>query len=1336
MAARLALVIGAQCAALDPLPFLPPEAGDVALGALPAEQSLLMRLGGLLIDGPGECAPAEVDGQAAPGLLLNPTQAVADAALRAAIAQAHEQESVLIVHFLGHGTAYQDDPAHPPRHLLHTWDTVAEPVGTEPESKGWDPYGTVQARQPHATGMVGLVLMIDACRAGWSASQVSEWGGIRAGLTSACLAASADSDAWDACFTRTVVAALERGVPAANHPRKALVPDLLAADLRFVTAGRCPHQTPRLTGFDDDNPVLFVARNPAAGELAADLGIDAATEALLLRSGANYVPFAIEQVRAAIQEHRTVALVGGAGAGKTTLVAALLRPPSQEVKQGLVQAAAFAATTASLSELAATVRRQLERQPAFAAAATAFESRAADRLTTMDPWQRQVLGPLRDHLQPVRLVIDGLDQLEEGSEYRAIVRSLRALVDDPELGHVSLVVTSRHVPEELGFADAVDIPAVDEATARRYLAARGVPVADPGLAGGSWLLLRLLADVGSGPATLREAFDGLLAPVVSAHGDRAEALLAVLAVAGAGPRLPVPVLIAAMSTLGHQVNRAEVMRILGHERMRSVLDRARPGAADERLGLFHQTLADHVSGRSVARDAVLDYCRRWRDNRDPFAVQQLIPLLLEAGAQAEVDAALADPDYLALANHLLGPTVVLERLAAAGSEELLRTFQWLVPFLRRIADPAQVAVNLRARAPRLAQAPWQPPAAWLEPLVGWPLPDAPHPDLLWFLAEPDRGAMAWMGDDALVVGGQRTMHVYRGPGFLDVRQTPSPGWAAGMAWSPVGGLAIAVFDTAVYLMADGAAAARHLIDHPDGRLVRAIAWSADGRLAAGGSNGWLVVVTFHPAGKAGGRTHTVSTLDTRGLGLIRDAAWSADGRLAVADGSRGLVFDLDLRSAVELAADVGELTAVAWSPAGELTAGGTEGVAVRRGTRFERIDEQVSVGKLDWSPGGRLAGGDTSEDGRVYVWNGPGGKPAVLTGHDGPIDDLQWSPAGTLASLAAEGVRIWDAPNGSTGAAGSVPYVTCVAVHDGRVAWCGASGVRVREPDRPGWALPPAGYAHVAWTHDGDLVVAGSRGVEIWRRGARKPIWSLGGRVQPGPANIDVAADGAVAVAAERGLIWVWWPGTGEVVEFGADRSLWSWRVDGRGRMRATSVRLRLGDKWTSNFRELIGDFEARPTVKNGHLFALRWCPDGTLVTGYSDGSVHRWNVPELDARRFELSRPGRGVVRSLASSPDGQRIAAVRTDCVAIWDRSGKALSGIELASPGKAVAFSPAGLLAVGQVNGRIDVYQGVDRPVATFALAAEIGPDALRWSADGTHLYAGTSRGVAAFRLRRAG
>jgi tetratricopeptide (TPR) repeat protein len=600
---RLVLVIGSQCQALHPVSFLPGGQGPVQLEGLRPEQRLVVELRDLLVDGPGRCAAVRVDGESAPGLLINPTKAVADAALITALSQAHAHEAVLVVHFLGHGTRYQADPALPARHLLHVWDTVAAPEDTEPEGNGWDPYRLVERRRAHAASMVGLVLLVDACYASWAKQQVDSWSGVRGGLLSAWLGASGDEQAWDGCFTKTFIKVLERGMGAAEHYRGLLVPELLVTDLEPVMAAHCQHQAPRLGGFEYHNPVLTVARNRQASELGASLGLDAASEALLLRLTSRYVTFAVDTVADAVAASRVVAVVGGAGTGKSTMAAALRHPPlgADDVPLALVQAVAFAAADSSVPGLARALRAQLDRLPSFPDAAARFERANATRWETLDLWQQQITGPLTHYPNPVRLLVDGLDQLDGQPAYPAVRRALTELTADA-LGHVKLVITSRATPALDGIDTVIMMPAIDDATGRRYLGRQDLDADTISrlveVAAGNWLVLELAADAmtstGLIPGSLPALYTDLLTHIRTRNGS-ADAVLAVLAAAGTGPVLPLDLLSAALAQLGYPLSRAAIHRLLGDPDLRRVLDRTEPGQVGERLGLFHQTLLDHLT---------------------------------------------------------------------------------------------------------------------------------------------------------------------------------------------------------------------------------------------------------------------------------------------------------------------------------------------------------------------------------------------------------------------------------------------------------------------------------------------------------------------------------------------------------------------------------------------------------------------------------------------------------------------------------------------------------------------------------------------------------------------
>ena len=610
---RLALVIGSQCQALGSMSFLPEGPGPVQLEALRPKQRLVVGLRDLLVDGPGRCAPVRVRGTSAPGLLVNPTKAVADAALTAALGQAHTHEAVLVVHFLGHGTRFEADRDRPARrqHLLHVWDTVADPIDTEPESNGWDPYQLVERRMPHTKKMVGLVFLVDACYASWAKQQLDTWSGVGGGLLSAWLGASGDQQAWDGCFTKTLIRVLERGLDAAEHHRGLLVPELLVTDLEPVMAAYCPRQGPHLGGSASHNLALKVARNRRASELRASLGLDAASEAVLLRLTSRYVTFATDIVEDAIRASRVVAVIGRAGTGKSTLAAALRHPPpgNDDVPLALVHAVAFVAADSSVPGLAHTLRAQLDRLPAFPEAAARFErfERAnAARWDTLDVWQQQITGPLTHyHPHPVGLLVDGLDRLGGQPGYPTVRRALAELIADSNLGHVKLVLTSRFRPALEGIR-VIEMPALDDATAGHYLGrqdldegaiSRLVKIAD-----GNWLVLELAADAiastgappGNLPALYTDLYTDLLARVRRRNGS-ADAVLAVLAAAGHGAMLPFDLLCTALARLGYPLPRVAIHTLLGDPDLHLVLDRIEPGQASERLCLFHQTLLDHLT---------------------------------------------------------------------------------------------------------------------------------------------------------------------------------------------------------------------------------------------------------------------------------------------------------------------------------------------------------------------------------------------------------------------------------------------------------------------------------------------------------------------------------------------------------------------------------------------------------------------------------------------------------------------------------------------------------------------------------------------------------------------
>ena len=97
-------------------------------------------------------------------LVVNPTLGVAKAVLQHSLTEAHEAESSLVVHYVGHGRSYEDTDGRS-HHLLQVLDTAEEPFGEDDPDRGWDPYTWINNYRGRWEHLTGLVLLVDACEA-------------------------------------------------------------------------------------------------------------------------------------------------------------------------------------------------------------------------------------------------------------------------------------------------------------------------------------------------------------------------------------------------------------------------------------------------------------------------------------------------------------------------------------------------------------------------------------------------------------------------------------------------------------------------------------------------------------------------------------------------------------------------------------------------------------------------------------------------------------------------------------------------------------------------------------------------------------------------------------------------------------------------------------------------------------------------------------------------------------------------------------------------------------------------------------------------------------------
>ena len=423
------------------------------------------------------------------------------------------------------------------------------------------------------------------------------------------LTAAADRPAYDGCFTRRLVACLREGLDGIPGEY------LRSEHLQRVIEGLCPHQKPQHPTYNADEG-LYLAKNVVHARRSVGpswAGTAAAETIQRLTAWLQPTPV-LHEVVARSQEGRYVAVVGLAGSGKSALAAALARPEVTEgtVPSDFVQAVAFLTSGTLTPEVASTLSDQLARSlPGFAATRDRFQQALTeDEKRQLDSLQRDVLGPLRwlGGGEAIRVVIDGLDQLATASS-AAVHAALDALVTDPGLSRVRLVVTSRPDTPRPAGASEVRLDVAPDADIRSYLARRQVPESLHGAiavrAGGNWLIASLLADQalkapGIAPESLPSDLAGLYAQNLRQAGARAteswrgefRPVLGALAAAGVGPILPLKLLCAASVRLGGPDRPPRVRDRLVD--LRGLVVRARPGTDDEHVGLFHQTLADYL----------------------------------------------------------------------------------------------------------------------------------------------------------------------------------------------------------------------------------------------------------------------------------------------------------------------------------------------------------------------------------------------------------------------------------------------------------------------------------------------------------------------------------------------------------------------------------------------------------------------------------------------------------------------------------------------------------------------------------------------------------------------
>ncbi|MFG2602285.1 hypothetical protein ACGFT2_01775 [Streptomyces sp. NPDC048514] len=250
MQQRMVLVVASQCDALSPLSFVPQLGTDLFQILVDSER--------------GDCQPA------AGGLLLDPERESALEHIETAFQQANDAGALLILAFLGHGIAIDED----------FYFLTKDSEGTGSSRKDLHLSQSLKENLRMHGNLDGLGVLLDTCQSGRGAQQASQWREVGLGAhlrRYEMLTAAADQPAFDGIFTKTIISILRDGIPVAG-------PHLRATDLRAPLQSACVGQRPQHIAHDggvwapkEDKGIWFahnVATNRSSDDDAVQSTVD------------------------------------------------------------------------------------------------------------------------------------------------------------------------------------------------------------------------------------------------------------------------------------------------------------------------------------------------------------------------------------------------------------------------------------------------------------------------------------------------------------------------------------------------------------------------------------------------------------------------------------------------------------------------------------------------------------------------------------------------------------------------------------------------------------------------------------------------------------------------------------------------------------------------------------------------------------------------------------------------------------------------------------------------------------------------------------------------------
>jgi WD40 repeat protein len=527
-----------------------------------------------------------------------------------------------------------------------------------------------------------------------------------------------------------------------------------------------------------------------------------------------------------------------------------------------------------------------------------------------------------------------------------------------------------------------------------------------------------------------------------------------------------------------------------------------------------------------------------------------------------------------------------------------------------------------------------------------------------------------------------------------------------------------------------------------GGIVRAVAFSPDGKRLASASHDHTVSVWEVPTGR---EVHRF-----RGhAGDVLCVAFSSDGRVLASGSADGTVRLWSLHGATAgrelrvLTSRAEAVEALAFAPGGKLlVAGGDDGTLRLYDTATWKLQRRMSQDRaircLAWSADGKTIATNAAKN-AVALWDVEKGSLRQTFG-DEAINALAFAPAGEQLVTWEQGgtLRLWDAGKsalvrtwGADEDNASTALIYQIAFgRDGKSALCGSATGPINE-----WNLATgkrrrqfAGHRGrvpaIAATPRGTIVASGGADgtIRLWDTTTGKEVTDS---VEPAAPIVSLSAEPSgqrLVLVLGSGQVQMWDRATGKPIP---------------GRFRGSA---RAGEFGGANGTILVVDATGRlarwdPVTGRATVLkdpgpavtALALPLDGKhLLTTHSDGSL--W-LRDGDGRRLRQCL-GKDLRAVPVIAPDGSLVAAVGQSAgISLWDgKTGKPLAPIAGHRGGTiAAAFSPDGATLVSVGRDRMArVWEVRTRRERRTAAGHDAWVCAVTFSPDGKLLATATVQG----------